>query len=217
MKLCQIFDGKWKILFNWYPAEDESEDVVLYATAYCSLCGETYHSHATLDSLRVKIPNGLEHCDRIIYIEAGRDELLDKLSKFNFPKHCEHCGENMCFKEEPKTSTEITGETSDGYHTFNELYHHRAILFSVIVSQFKELAWKARYHYDGTMFDGMFIVGINTLCGQATYHYDFERYWGMFDCKELENAPEWDGHTPDQAIARIASLRLLEPFKVTKE
>lgn len=24
------------------------------------------------------------------------------------------------------------GELSDGYHTFNELYHHRAILFSVI-------------------------------------------------------------------------------------
>lgn len=24
------------------------------------------------------------------------------------------------------------GEVSDGYHTFNELYHHRAILFSVI-------------------------------------------------------------------------------------
>ena len=28
----------------------------------------------------------------------------------------------------------ITGETSDGYHTFNELYHHRAVLFSVIVN-----------------------------------------------------------------------------------
>ena len=23
----------------------------------------------------------------------------------------------------------ITGNTSDGYHTFNELYHHRAVLF----------------------------------------------------------------------------------------
>ena len=28
----------------------------------------------------------------------------------------------------------IDGNTSDGYHTFNELYHHRAVLFSVIVN-----------------------------------------------------------------------------------
>lgn len=27
----------------------------------------------------------------------------------------------------------VTGATSDGYHTFDELYHHRAVLFSVIV------------------------------------------------------------------------------------
>lgn len=28
----------------------------------------------------------------------------------------------------------VTGSTSDGYHTFDELYHHRAVLFSVIVA-----------------------------------------------------------------------------------
>ena len=107
----------------------------------------------------------------------------------------------------------IDGNTSDGYHTFNELYHHRALLFSVIVSQFKDIAWKSKQHHDGTMYDGMFIVGVNTLQGQATYHYDVEPYWNMFNCKELEKAPEWDGHTAEQAIERIASLRLMEPFK----
>ena len=100
----------------------------------------------------------------------------------------------------------ITGETSDGYHTFNELYHHRAILFSVIVRDHKELAWKSKAHNDGTMYDGMFIVGIETPQGQATYHYDIDPYWDMFECKELDRAPEWDGHTPDDAIARIATL-----------
>ena len=100
----------------------------------------------------------------------------------------------------------VTGETSDGYHTFNELYHHRAVLFSVIVHDHKDLAWKSKKHHDGTMYDGMFIVGIETPEGQATYHYDVDPYWDMFDCKELENAPEWDGHTPDDAIARIGSL-----------
>lgn len=100
----------------------------------------------------------------------------------------------------------VTGDTSDGYHTFNELYHHRAVLFSVIVRDHADLAWKSRAHHDGTMYDGMFIVGIETPQGQATYHYDIDPYWDMFECKELDRAPEWDGHTPDEAIARIATL-----------
>lgn len=104
----------------------------------------------------------------------------------------------------------ITGETSDGYHTFNELYHHRAVLFSVIVKAFPERAWKARQHHDGTMYSGMFIVGIDTPEGQASYHYDIDPYWDMFECRELERAPEWDRHTPAQAIERI---RKLEPVR----
>lgn len=100
----------------------------------------------------------------------------------------------------------VTGDTSDGYHTFNELYHHRAVLFSVIVRDHADLAWKSKAHHDGTMYDGMFIVGIETPQGQATYHYDIDPYWDMFECKELDRAPEWDGHTPDGAIARIATL-----------
>ena len=100
----------------------------------------------------------------------------------------------------------VTGDTSDGYHTFNELYHHRAVLFSIIVKAFPDKAWKSKQHNDGTMYDGMFIVGIDTPEGQATYHYDIDPYWDMFECQELERAPEWDGHTPAQAIERIGRL-----------
>jgi len=109
----------------------------------------------------------------------------------------------------------IDGNTSDGYHTFNELYHHRAVLFSVICNTFpySMIAWKSKKHHDGTMFDGMFIVGIDTPDGQATYHYDISPYWHMFNVKELEMAPEWDGHTPEEAINRISSLtRYMDNF-----
>lgn len=99
----------------------------------------------------------------------------------------------------------IDGNTSDGYHTFNELYHHRAVLFSVIIENFAARAWKSKLHADGTMYEGMFIVGIETPDGQATYHYDVP-YWNLFRCKEVDRAPEWDGHTPDQAIERIGKL-----------
>ena len=101
---------------------------------------------------------------------------------------------------------ENIGDFSDGYHTFNELYHHRAVLFSVICNMMPEKAWKSKLHDTGDMFDGMFIVGIETEQGQATYHYDIEPYWDMFKVKELEKAPKWDGHTPSDAIERIGSL-----------
>lgn len=110
----------------------------------------------------------------------------------------------------------INGETSDGYHTFNELYHHRALLFSVIVHNYPELCWKSKKHHTGDMYDGMFIVGINTPDGQASYHYDIEPYWDMFDCEELELAPEWDGHTPAQAIERIGKLTRHEQERTCK-
>ena len=98
------------------------------------------------------------------------------------------------------------GEFSDGYHTFNELYHHRAVLFSVICNMFPEKSWKSKLHDTGDMYEGMFIVGIETEQGQATYHYDIEPYWDMFKVKELEKAPKYDGHTPSDAIKRIGNL-----------
>ena len=110
----------------------------------------------------------------------------------------------------------INGETSDGWHTFNELYHHRALLFSVVVRNYPDLCWKSKKHHTGDMYEGMFIVGINTPDGQASYHYDIEPYWDMFDCEEQEYAPEWDGHTPSQAIERIGKLTRREPERTCK-
>lgn len=95
------------------------------------------------------------------------------------------------------------GDISDGYHTFNELYHHRALLFASVVNTNPEVAWKSKKHSDGTMYDDMFIVGITTPEGDATYHYDIEPYWDMFHCQERSNAPVFDGHTPEIAVERI--------------
>lgn len=106
------------------------------------------------------------------------------------------------------------GKTSDGYHTFDELYHHRAVLFATVVADHPRMSWKSKLHHDGTMYDGMFIVGLDTPYGQASYHYDIDPYWDMFHCVARERAPEWDGHTPDQALERIYKIRgndLLKP------
>lgn len=96
------------------------------------------------------------------------------------------------------------GDISDGSHTFNELYYHRMVLFSVICNTYKDKAWKSWKHDDGTMFDNYFIVGITTEEGDYTYHYHKD-YWDMFNVKELDNAPEWDGHKSED-ITRLLSL-----------
>lgn len=120
----------------------------------------------------------------------------------------EVCRRYEVFEDYIKIPATGIGDLSDGYHTFNELYHHRAVLFSVICRLFPERAWKSKLHDTGDMFEGMFIVGIDTDLGQATYHYDIDPYWDMFEVAELEKAPAWDGHTPAEAIARIATLHM---------
>lgn len=97
------------------------------------------------------------------------------------------------------------GNISDGYHTFNELYYHRMILFSVICNQNKLRAWKSQLHYDRTMYEDYFIVGIETDKGQATYHYHMKD-WEHFKVLELDRAPEWDGHTSNDVLERLKSL-----------
>lgn len=95
-------------------------------------------------------------------------------------------------------------DISDGSHTFEELYYHRMVLFSMICNLHKDKAWKSKLHDDGTMYDDYFIVGIITDEGDFTYHYHLD-YWENFKVKELELAPKWDGHT-SKDIVRLYSL-----------
>lgn len=102
---------------------------------------------------------------------------------------------------------EVTGETSDGYHTFNELYDHRTMLMAVLMNteEFCTVSWRSRQHHVGgaPMFDGMFIVGMNLHVGQVTYHIE-DKHWDLFNGVEtLENAPEWDGHTSGDVLERL--------------
>lgn len=97
-------------------------------------------------------------------------------------------------------------ELSDGFHTFNSLYHQREILFATLVNTYKELAWKSiRYENDELCFGGdWFIVGIDTHNGSYTYHYPIED-WNLFKCNALPRAKHWDGHT-DEDVTRLLSL-----------
>lgn len=108
------------------------------------------------------------------------------------------------FKKE--YGTDFSDKISDGYHTFEELYDHRSKLFIALCKLLpSDIVWKAKKHYDGTMYAGMFIMGVNTKDGQATYHME-DKYWDDVSfVTELPNAPEFDGHTPTIALSRLVA------------
>lgn len=99
------------------------------------------------------------------------------------------------------------GTLSDGFHTFNDLYYQRCILFATICNLNKNIAWKSKKHNDGKKCfdsDQWFIVGIDTPEGTYTYHYEI-KYWDLFTIQELEKGKEWDGHT-EKDVTRLLSL-----------
>src|SRR5215510_6881099 len=85
-----------------------------------------------------------------------------------------------------------TGKVSDGYHTFDELYDHRCLLFLAFQREYG--GWKSRKHHDESSFEGWFIAGIQLPAGQISYHIP-DKYWDLCPGEARKTAPEWDGHT----------------------
>ncbi len=105
----------------------------------------------------------------------------------------------------------VDENTSDGFHTFKELYEHRHALFIALCAC--GISWKSRLHHDGSNFDGWFVAGLSTGFGDVTYHLP-DRLWGSHPGDVIEKAPEWDRHTPEQAIERL--LKIAAPLEATK-
>lgn len=97
-----------------------------------------------------------------------------------------------------------SGETSDGYHTFNELYDHRIALFAALMAATELSCWRSLKHSDGSKLDGWFIAGIDLPTGTITYHLP-EKDWDLLTgyCETLAKAPEWDGATPADTVKRL--------------
>lgn len=99
------------------------------------------------------------------------------------------------------------GKTSDGYHSFDDLYEHRHALFLALQQAYPEIAWKSYKHHDdknieGPSWEGWFIAGLQLPTGQITYHLP-DRLWDACKAKELEFAPEWDRHMSNDVVDRL--------------
>lgn len=95
-----------------------------------------------------------------------------------------------------------TGSVSDGYHTFDELYDHRCLLFAALTQARPHASWKSRLHSDGEAWEGWFIAGMDLNGKPITYHLP-EKYWDLCKGDERTRAPEWDGHTSADVLVRL--------------
>lgn len=119
----------------------------------------------------------------------------------------------------------ITGSTSDGFHTFDELYEYRMLYNAALFNTWERCeewgvreAWgdaaeaefqttgihKSWRHSDGEpcFGGGWFIVTAQLPTGQISNHYP-EKDWDLFGIPEYERAAEWDGHTASEAALRL--------------
>lgn len=114
-------------------------------------------------------------------------------------------------------------QVSDGYHTMDEVYDHRIGLFMALAKLqsglnliAKEMGktslndvWRSKQHEEGgdEMHKGWFVMGINKEKGkQINYHLPIALWEETSWAETLDHAPEWDGHTPEEALQRLKNL-----------
>lgn len=113
-----------------------------------------------------------------------------------------HIGVNAIINNE-KGHMDV-GKISDGYHTFDELYEHRCVLFMALCNFCGRSmdAWKSRLHADGSFYNGWFVAGMGKIWGNiVTYHVPISM-WDDFKVEELDKAI-FDGHDSSTVLIRL--------------
>jgi hypothetical protein len=128
-------------------------------------------------------------------------------------------------KEMHQSETKITENTSDGYHTFKELYDFRKAYNVALFNEWgsrglvpspdgnyhsKYHVHKSWKHHDGEWCFGKekewFIVVAVLPTGQISNHYE-AKDWDLFKIPEVERAKyPFDGHTGQDVINRLLNI-----------
>lgn len=146
---------------------------------------------------------------------SGSDYLSD-----NEMKGLEDVGVEVKVKSWPKPIV-IDEDTSDGYHTFKELYDMRLLLTAGLFNEWGEntgeiwnkrqapLVFKSKLHSDGTIpFNdpNWFIVVAETKEGQISFHYEVKDWDLFYAVPEVTLPPKYDGHTAADVAVRLRKL-----------
>lgn len=123
---------------------------------------------------------------------------------------CEVCGSD--WKRE--VEHEVTGSTSDGNHTFDELYEFRMLYHAAFVGTVHAVdeligkparTVKSLKHSDGeACFGGGWFIVVTELpgAGQISNHYEV-KHWDLFRVPAVDTPPAYDGHTPEDVVTRL--------------
>lgn len=134
------------------------------------------------------------------------NELMDSIDWQGYPNLWGRKVARAVLARWGRPTPQVTPETSDGYHTFAELYEHRHSLMLALMHSLPSLSWFSLRHADGELpfgDDKWFIVGIQLPTGPITYHlpirlFDLARKTGA---QELKTGRLWDGHTADEVVS----------------
>lgn len=95
------------------------------------------------------------------------------------------------------------GGISDGYHTFDELYEHRVLLFIALCNLMPDNCHKTRKNFKREEWEGWFILVLHhPIAGQISYHIP-NKYWDGVRCKEVEWNHTFDGHNSNDVLERL--------------
>ncbi len=181
----------------------------------CQSCGHDYAPDATAqDPPELESPSGemtpREQALVAVYVameeyNASRD---DREPKVMIPPSLRETIVDAAMAVVP--APPVTEDTSDGYHTFAELYEHRHALWCTLARHLPG-AWKSRAHHpaQGTCYPGMFITGADLPeIGQVSYHLP-EEWWDACPGVVLPHAPLWDGSSPSDVVSRLTAYAAL--------
>jgi hypothetical protein len=91
-------------------------------------------------------------------------------------------------------------DLSDGYHTFDELYEHRNMLFLSLCLSMRHDAWMTEPS------EGWFVVFLELITGQISYHIPEKYYGRLLGRIGVDKDYKWDGHTSADAVNRLDQL-----------
>ena len=108
--------------------------------------------------------------------------------------------------------SKITKHTSDGYHTFEELYEHRFELWMALCRARAEdpedhtEIWRCKLNSDGTSWPGWFLLGTDSP-KQISYHLPIRLWDRCAGFAVTYTEPHaWDGHTSADVLERLKEL-----------
>lgn len=106
-----------------------------------------------------------------------------------------------------KTFKIVNGNMSDGYHTFDELYEHRCLLYLTWLVEEKKYGGQRAVFYKLDHFPGWDLVATHIGGQQVSYHLplkyrDIVMHY-FTPRADLESV--WDGHSSSDVVKRLES------------